>query len=50
MTEKDINSNPTIYPEPERFNPDRWLGENAELAKKCCISFGLGSRTCVGRE
>ncbi|KAL8379092.1 hypothetical protein RB599_008759 [Gaeumannomyces hyphopodioides] len=46
-----------LYPDPESFRPDRWLlgnGEggvkpNHELQKKL-ISFGRGSRSCLGEQ
>jgi cytochrome P450 len=37
---------PSIFPQPERFNPDRWLGE-ARL-DRYLVSFGKGTRICLG--
>jgi cytochrome P450 len=35
-----------LYPEPERFRPDRWLGLNPSAYEY--IPFGGGPRLCVG--
>ncbi|MEV0104218.1 cytochrome P450, partial [Nocardia sp. NPDC050789] len=40
---------PDIYPEPDRFDPDRWLPENQHPAmRKALIPFGGGTRKCAG--
>jgi cytochrome P450 len=41
-----INRNPEIYPEPERYCPDRWNG--FEPPPEHYAVFGLGGRTCPG--
>lgn len=41
---------PIIFPEPERFNPDRWLGEQGKNLQPYFISFSTGSRGCIGRN
>jgi cytochrome P450 len=37
---------PTLYPEPERFLPDRWL--NITPSAYEYLPFGVGSRNCIG--
>ena len=38
-----------VFPEPERFRPDRFSPENkAALPKGAYVPFGGGSRTCIG--
>jgi cytochrome P450 len=37
---------PEIYPEPERFMPDRWLGEAP--SPYAYLPFGAGPRMCIG--
>lgn len=37
---------PSVFPEPEKFDPGRWL-EHPELSKYFVV-FGRGSRSCVG--
>ena len=42
---------PRWYPEPERFDPDRWLPERAEsVPKHAYIPFGGGARRCIGER
>jgi cytochrome P450 len=39
------------YPEPERFDPDRWLPDAvAARPKSSYVPFGGGTRTCVGKH
>ena len=43
-----LHRRPDIYPEPERFDPDRWLrGETPQFAY---VPFGGGARRCIGEE
>jgi cytochrome P450 len=38
-----------VFPDPERFRPDRFTPEaRAELPKGAYVPFGGGSRTCIG--
>lgn len=42
---------PEVYPDPESFNPDRWLeGGEAEAAKKNWLVFGAGPHVCLGQN
>lgn len=44
-----LHQDPEVYPEPQRFNPDRWLQEGSqELSREAFIPFGAGSRKCIG--
>ncbi|KAH8821390.1 cytochrome P450 monooxygenase [Xylogone sp. PMI_703] len=47
-----IGRNPTVYKNPDEFNPYRWSDdkENLALMKTCFIGFGIGSRQCIGRN
>jgi len=38
---------PSIYPEPERFYPERWLSPGAPSFPN--QAFGFGARRCPGR-
>ncbi|KAK3633302.1 hypothetical protein LTR56_015870 [Elasticomyces elasticus] len=43
---------PTIYPNPLSFMPERWLVEGEELAQMdhYFTSFGIGNRACLGKD
>lgn len=44
-----VHRDPRWYPDPERFDPDRWLPERCEgLHKHAFIPFGGGQRLCIG--
>lgn len=44
-----IHRIPRLFPEPEAFDPDRWLPERAgEIARGSYLPFGGGSRKCIG--
>jgi cytochrome P450 len=39
------------FPEPERFDPDRWLDARADhVPRHAYLPFGLGSRACIGEQ
>ncbi|KAF7336262.1 O-methylsterigmatocystin oxidoreductase [Mycena venus] len=41
----------TIYPEPNRFNPDRFFTTDGKLnGDDTVLAFGFGRRICVGRH
>lgn len=46
MTGTLIHYNPTIYPDPTAFRPERWL-EDPRL-DRYLVAFSRGSRQCVG--
>ena len=40
---------PNEFPEPQKFNPDRFLGPDKQILKKeYYIPFGIGKRICMG--
>jgi cytochrome P450 len=39
-----------LWPDPLRFDIDRWLGEDAGSRREGYIPFGAGPRLCIGRE
>lgn len=44
-----INHNPEYFPEPEKFNPDRFLPENKDsIHPYANLPFGVGPRGCLG--
>lgn len=45
-----IHHDPEYYPEPEKFNPERF-NENGKKSRHPCtyLPFGLGPRKCLGK-
>jgi hypothetical protein len=45
-----MHREPTIFPEPMKFSPERWLqsAEESNALNRYMIPFGKGSRMCVG--
>lgn len=41
---------PKVFPDPEQFKPERWLGEDAKELQAAFISFSTGARGCIGRN
>ena len=50
MTSVHIHDNPSIFPEPRSFRPERWLPLETEgqRLQKYCVAFSRGSRQCLG--
>jgi cytochrome P450 len=49
-----IHRNEDLYPDPDTFNPDRWLNQSdpdqVRRLKLYTIPFSQGSRACIGRH
>lgn len=53
MSLRDIHYDPSIYPDPRSFNPDRWLEDSdrtRKLKEHFLVPFGKGSRSCIGNN
>jgi cytochrome P450 len=49
MTIHLLHQNVEQYPEPNRFNPERWMDPSPwQLGTKTFVPFGKGKRNCVG--
>ena len=42
--------NPKIFPQPDEFIPERWMGPDAKELKKYLVPFSKGPRQCLGVE
>lgn len=44
-----IHRRPDLYPDPDRFDPDRWTSENdRQPGREAFIPFADGARKCIG--
>jgi cytochrome P450 len=49
MSQWIMHRNPTYFPDPEKFDPDRWLpGCSQKLPRFAYFPFGGGPRQCIG--
>ena len=49
MTSVLIHQNESVFPEPARFNPDRWVDlKERQRLEKYLASFSRGTRQCLG--
>jgi pentalenene oxygenase len=46
-----IHHDPSLYPDPKRFDPDRWLpDEVAKRPRGSYVPFGAGVHQCIGND
>jgi len=46
-----LNHNPVIHPDPECFDPDRWLPDRARAVPRgAFMPFGVGPHSCIGDQ
>ena len=53
MTSMIQHWNTELFPEPDKFIPERWLLEDGQRnyqLQKFLIAFGKGHRTCIGEK
>ncbi|KAL2816592.1 cytochrome P450 [Aspergillus cavernicola] len=48
VTHRTIHDNTDIFPDPSKFQPERWLGERGKALDRWLVAFSKGSRQCVG--
>lgn len=44
-----LHRNPRIWPDPQRFDPHRHLGEQPQRHRLALMPFGAGQRICIGK-
>jgi pentalenene oxygenase len=46
-----VQHDPVVFPEPGRFDPERWSPERAaEIPRGSFLAFGAGTRQCIGES
>ncbi|KAF5506241.1 Benzoate 4-monooxygenase [Colletotrichum siamense] len=45
-----VHRDPKIFPDPESYIPERWLGDKGKDLQPYFVSFSAGARGCIGRN
>ncbi|KAF2764461.1 cytochrome P450 [Teratosphaeria nubilosa] len=45
-----LHFNPAVYPEPRKFDPERWLRAPSAEMQRDFFPFGVGARQCIARN
>jgi cytochrome P450 len=45
-----LHHDPRWYPDPDRFDPERWLGSQSPVPRHAFLPFGTGPRACIGEQ
>jgi cytochrome P450 len=46
-----LHMDPDVFPDPHKFNPERWLSEDPDLRMdRNLVPFLKGSRNCIGMK
>ncbi|KAL8807560.1 MAG: hypothetical protein Q9200_004625, partial [Gallowayella weberi] len=48
MTSVLMHNNTALFPEPQTFDPERWLQADSARLRKYIVAFSRGSRQCLG--
>ncbi|KAF2093633.1 putative P450 monooxygenase [Rhizodiscina lignyota] len=48
MSSKLMHDDPSIFPEPEKFEPERFLRSDVERLDRYLVHFSKGTRMCIG--
>ena len=50
MSQWVMHRDPRCWPDPERFDPERWLRDPAGRPRFAYFPFGAGNRVCIGES
>lgn len=50
MTSWVAHRDPKVFPEGDKYIPERWLGDDAKELQAAFITFSTGARGCIGRN
>lgn len=50
MSSYVVHRNEKIFPDPEAYRPERWLGEDSKDLQAAFLPFSTGARGCIGRN
>ncbi|KAK5456917.1 hypothetical protein LTS15_004697 [Exophiala xenobiotica] len=50
MSSYVAHRDPSVFSDPETYNPERWLGEEGKELQPYFIAFSAGARGCIGRN
>ncbi|KAK5072224.1 hypothetical protein LTR64_003993 [Lithohypha guttulata] len=50
MSAHVVHQDPSIFPEPRKYIPERWLGEEGKKLQPYFLAFSAGARGCIGRN
>lgn len=45
-----VHHDEKVFPEADKYIPDRWLGESGKALQPYFLSFSAGARSCIGRN
>lgn len=50
ITTLSAHTNETVFPDPFKFDPERWLGDHSRERRRFQFAFNRGGRKCLGIE
>ena len=50
MSVTSVHLNSALFPDPERFSPERWLQPSAQMLGRYLLPFSSGPRMCLGMK
>ena len=50
LSSRTVLHDPSIFPSPHEFKPERWLAPDSEKLDRYFVAFGKGTRMCQGMK